>query len=60
MNKIILDLSLYIYPPVHCSYPAATHIAGQQSTRLINNWQFLKQDIGGVWEAVRPVRTRKS
>jgi beta-galactosidase len=31
-------------------------ISAQQSTRLINNWQFLKQDIGGIWEAVRPVK----
>jgi len=30
-------------------------LAAQQSTRLINNWQFLKQDLGGIWEAVRPV-----
>ena len=28
----------------------------QQSTRLNSNWQFLKQDIGGIWEAVRPVK----
>src|ERR1700688_4284092 len=27
----------------------------QQSTRLINGWEFLRQDLGGVWEAVRPV-----
>ncbi|MNK54647.1 Beta-galactosidase [compost metagenome] len=27
----------------------------QQSVRLNNNWEFLKQDLGGVWEAVRPV-----
>ncbi|RYU90998.1 glycoside hydrolase family 2 protein [Mucilaginibacter terrigena] len=27
----------------------------QQSTRLTHNWEFLKQDLGGVWEAVRPV-----
>lgn len=26
----------------------------QQSVRLINDWQFLKQDLGGIWEAVRP------
>jgi beta-galactosidase len=31
-------------------------IFAQQSTRLNNNWQFLKQDIGGIWEAVRPVK----
>jgi beta-galactosidase len=27
----------------------------QQKTRLINNWEFVRQDLGGVWEAVRPV-----
>ena len=27
----------------------------QQKIRLNNNWEFLKQDIGGIWEAVRPV-----
>lgn len=31
-------------------------VQGQQKIRLINNWQFLKQDIGGIWEAVRPVK----
>ncbi|MBO9617647.1 MAG: glycoside hydrolase family 2 protein [Niabella sp.] len=30
--------------------------SAQQATRLISNWQFLKQDLGGVWEAVRPVK----
>jgi beta-galactosidase len=27
----------------------------QLITRLDNNWDFLKQDLGGVWEAVRPL-----
>lgn len=27
----------------------------QQSIRLNNNWEFLKEDISSVWEAVRPV-----
>jgi beta-galactosidase len=31
-------------------------VHAQQSTRLINGWGFLKQDIGSVWEAVRPVK----
>lgn len=31
-------------------------ISAQQSTRLVSNWQFLKQDLGGIWEAVRPVK----
>ncbi|SDC02684.1 beta-galactosidase [Niabella drilacis] len=30
--------------------------AAQQATRLTHNWQFLKQDLGGIWEAVRPVK----
>lgn len=29
--------------------------SAQQKTRLNNNWEFLKQDLGGIWEAVRPV-----
>lgn len=28
---------------------------GQQKIRLNNNWEFLRQDLGGIWEAVRPV-----
>lgn len=27
----------------------------RQHTRLNNNWEFVKQDLGGIWEAVRPV-----
>lgn len=27
----------------------------QQSKQLNNNWEFLQQDLGGIWEAVRPV-----
>jgi beta-galactosidase len=27
----------------------------QVTTRLDNNWEFVKQDLGGIWEAVRPV-----
>src|SRR5215212_6183051 len=28
---------------------------GQQQTRLVTGWEFLKGDLGGIWEAVRPV-----
>src|ERR1043165_5652450 len=28
----------------------------QQRMRLNDNWQFLKQDLGRIWEAVRPVK----
>ena len=27
----------------------------QQTARLTNGWEFVKQDLGSVWEAVRPV-----
>jgi len=27
----------------------------QTSVRLNSGWEFLKQDLGGIWEAVRPV-----
>jgi beta-galactosidase len=30
-------------------------LQAQQKVRLNNNWEFLKQDLGGIWEAVRPV-----
>lgn len=29
--------------------------SSQQKVRLNDGWEFLKQDLGGVWEAVRPV-----
>ena len=28
----------------------------QQKIRLTDNWSFLREDIGNVWEAVRPVK----
>ncbi|RWY50838.1 glycoside hydrolase family 2 protein [Mucilaginibacter gilvus] len=31
----------------------------QQKQRLTNNWEFIKQDLGGVWEAIRPVSPGK-
>lgn len=30
--------------------------SAQQKIRLTDNWQFLRQDLGGIWEAVRPVK----
>ncbi|GAC1377663.1 MAG: hypothetical protein NVS3B25_10060 [Hymenobacter sp.] len=33
----------------------ATAGFAQKSTRLNDNWEFVRQDLGGVWEAVRPV-----
>ena len=31
-------------------------LQAQQKLRLNTDWQFLKQDLGGIWEAVRPVK----
>src|SRR5690349_21482782 len=31
-------------------------VAAQQKTRLTDNWEFVKQDMGGIWETVRPVK----
>lgn len=30
-------------------------LQAQQKIRLNENWQFVKQDLGSIWEAVRPV-----
>lgn len=30
-------------------------VQAQQSVRLTEGWEFIRQDIGGVWQAVRPV-----
>lgn len=32
-------------------------VNGQHKTRLNNGWEFLKGDLGGIWESVRPVGT---
>lgn len=34
----------------------ALPVQGQVKNRLNKDWEFLKQDIGGIWEAVRPVK----
>ncbi|UEG54654.1 DUF4982 domain-containing protein [Mucilaginibacter daejeonensis] len=31
-------------------------IYAQQSIRLNTGWEYIRQDLGGIWEAVRPVR----
>src|SRR5215218_1011427 len=31
-------------------------LLAQQTTRLNDNWEFVRQDLGGIWEAVRPVK----
>jgi beta-galactosidase len=32
------------------------HAQQENKIRLNDNWKFLKSDLGGVWEAVRPVK----
>jgi beta-galactosidase len=31
-------------------------LCAQQKIRLNDHWEFLRQDLGGIWEAVRPVK----
>ncbi len=51
MKRPLLILILFSF----IAYVNAQNISNK-SKRLINNWQFLKQDLGGVWEAVRPAK----
>lgn len=38
---------------------SATDAQHKNTSRLNEGWQFLKSDIGGIWEAVRPVKKGK-
>ncbi|HEU5168839.1 MAG TPA: hypothetical protein VFU29_25020 [Chitinophagaceae bacterium] len=52
MNKLnwrILLIVIGSLLTVHLSF-------AQVKTRLTNNWEYIKQDLGGIWEAVRPVK----
>lgn len=42
-----LFIFLFLMMPVLCF--------SQQKIRLSQGWEFLRQDLGGIWEAVRPV-----
>lgn len=33
----------------------AIGLKAQQTQRLTNNWQFIRQDLGNIWEGVRPI-----
>lgn len=35
-------------------------VLAQQSMRLNQGWEYLKEDLGGVWEAMRPVKEGSS
>lgn len=32
------------------------YLSAQNNQRLINNWEYLKGDLGGIWEAIRPAK----
>jgi beta-galactosidase len=48
--KLVNKLSLYIC----ITFTLSSH--AQQSKRLNEGWEFLKSDLGGIWEATRPVK----
>ncbi|NSL90122.1 DUF4982 domain-containing protein [Chitinophaga sp. Mgbs1] len=37
-----------------CGVLACYHAGAQQSVRITQQWEFLRSDLGGIWEAVRP------
>ncbi|MEJ5962330.1 glycoside hydrolase family 2 TIM barrel-domain containing protein [Pedobacter immunditicola] len=43
------------YILVFCFLLNSSYSFGQQASRLNDNWEFIRQDLGGIWEAVRPV-----
>ncbi|KAA2241424.1 glycoside hydrolase family 2 protein [Chitinophaga agrisoli] len=43
--------NLLLFGFIACLIPSAQ---AQQHTRLTQSWQFLREDLGSVWEAVRP------
>lgn len=51
MKKIVLFVFLLSF-----GYVAEAQRISLYQQRLVENWQFLRQDIGGVWEAVRATR----
>lgn len=49
--RFFIKAGLWIFGVLVCQYPSHS----QQSRPLTDHWTFLKQDLGGIWEAVRPV-----
>jgi len=48
--QYILKTLIFGFCLIACSANSQT----ENSIRLINDWEFVKGDLGGVWEAVRP------
>lgn len=53
INRFILFLVAFF---MLCGNLSAK-IPVQHKTRLIDNWEFLREDIGNIWEAVRPSKS---
>lgn len=51
MKKITLILCCFLAVLEFQAQSISTH-----TTRLNDNWEFIREDLGGVWEAVRPVK----
>lgn len=46
----ILYTCLFLF----CCFSMAGKVPSTQKIRLTENWEYLKGDLGGIWEAVRP------
>lgn len=46
----ILYTCLFLF----CCMAMAGKVPSKQKIRLTDNWEYLKGDLGGIWEAVRP------
>jgi beta-galactosidase len=49
----VLMIKRLLFTLTLCTLACAGY--GQQTKRLNANWEFIRQDLGGIWEAVRPV-----
>lgn len=54
VNKRLLVLKVAFF--MLCGSLSAK-VPVQHKSRLIDNWSFLREDIGNIWEAVRPVKS---
>lgn len=57
MNRFVGLLFSILLPTA--SVLASSRIPADARVRLTSGWEFVRQDLGGVWEAVRPVEAGK-
>jgi len=53
-KKYLLPLICFCFVQLYARVPSNSKI------RLTDNWEFLKQDVGGIWEIVRPAAPESS